>query len=102
VFAASKASVHPDPGRHGGKSCAFEVLDSRVTVPELPAGTPASDQTVSKLLEAIYAAQRPMIFVDRETQMLEAIEQVGQPGQKLGWPTWSSGYGKGDIEQNAA
>ncbi|KNG91089.1 pyruvate decarboxylase [Aspergillus nomiae NRRL 13137] len=68
---------------------------------ELPA-TPSPKHETSVLttvLERIYSAKRPMIFVDGESRALNILPQVDELIKTTHWPTWTSAYGKGLVNE---
>lgn len=56
------------------------------------------DKAVAKVLEKIYAAKQPVIFVDSETRSLKLAEAAEAFIKTTGWPTFTSNAGKGLID----
>ncbi|KAE8352711.1 thiamine diphosphate-binding protein [Aspergillus coremiiformis] len=54
---------------------------------------------LTTVLERIYSAQRPLIFVDGESRALDILPQVDELVKITGWPTWTSTFGKGLVNE---
>ncbi|KAI2471401.1 thiamine diphosphate-binding protein [Annulohypoxylon bovei var. microspora] len=54
---------------------------------------------VDKVLDKIYAAKQPIIFVDGESRALGIVDDVEKLISSTKWPTWSSGFGKGLLDE---
>ncbi|KAG8628820.1 hypothetical protein KVT40_002685 [Elsinoe batatas] len=73
-------------------------LDTVITIPELLAT--GSQQTVlDDVLQKIQAAKSPAILVDGEVRSLRIVEQVEELVRATGWPTWTTAFGKGLINE---
>ncbi len=58
-------------------------------------------QALECILECMYSAQRPLIFVDGESRPCGILEQIDDLIQCTGWPTWTTTSGKGLINEEA-
>ncbi|KAF4123734.1 pyruvate decarboxylase [Geosmithia morbida] len=87
-----------------------DVVDAPVSAERLasPAATlsapdhHAAAQTsaaASAVLERVYAAKKPAIFVDGEVRPMGVTDQVQQLVKATGWPTWVTGYSKSLIDE---
>lgn len=55
---------------------------------------------VSKLIiERMCAGKKPMILVDGESLAYGILEELDQLIKKTGWPTWTSNFGKGCVDE---
>ncbi|KAH8664730.1 thiamine diphosphate-binding protein [Xylariales sp. PMI_506] len=61
--------------------------------------TPSQDDVVSKILDRMYSAKQPVILVDGETRAMGIVEDVQKFIQLTGWPTWTTGFGKGLVNE---
>ncbi|KAE8416071.1 thiamine diphosphate-binding protein [Aspergillus pseudocaelatus] len=68
---------------------------------ELPATPSPKNETsvLTTVLERIYSAKRPLIFVDGESRALNILPQVDELIKTTKWPTWTSAYGKGLVNE---
>jgi pyruvate decarboxylase len=73
-------------------------LSSRPII-SLPVPTQIDMNLVDSILDNLYAAKRPLIFVDGETRNLGAIGEINQLVSLTGWPTWTSPFGKGLVNE---
>ncbi|KAF7596541.1 hypothetical protein BBP40_001415 [Aspergillus hancockii] len=74
-------------------------LDSKkVQLPTTP--SPKHETSVlTTVLERIYSAERPLIFVDGESRALDILPQIDELVRTTGWPTWTSTFGKGLVNE---
>ncbi|KAJ5155592.1 Pyruvate decarboxylase [Penicillium capsulatum] len=73
-------------------------LKSPIQVPAVP--SPLHEpKVIDRILERVYSAQRPVIFVDGESRALEIVDQVDVLIKATNWPTWTSVYGKGLVNE---
>lgn len=73
-------------------------LESKIRIPPVP--SPAHEPAVlAKILERMYSAQRPMIYVDGESTALGIVDQIDTLVQTTGWPTWCTVFGKGLVNE---
>ncbi|KAH8799750.1 thiamine diphosphate-binding protein [Xylogone sp. PMI_703] len=73
-------------------------LESNISIPSFPASSQDS-QILSQVLHRIYSAKQPLLFVDGETRALGVIDEVNTLVEKTSWPTWTSVFGKGLINE---
>lgn len=73
-------------------------LDTNITIPEI-ASPQSSESALNKVLDKIYAAKQPFILVDGETRALGLVEEVHQLIHATQWPTFTTGFGKGLIDE---
>ncbi|KAJ5103641.1 Pyruvate decarboxylase [Penicillium argentinense] len=74
-------------------------LKSPIRIP--PAISPAHEsKVVASILERLYSAQRPLIYVDGESRSLGILDQIDTLVQKTNWPTWASVFGKGLVNES--
>jgi pyruvate decarboxylase len=82
---------------------AMSVSASRLSTP-LTVPAPISPENESKAIEAvlsqIYASLRPAIYVDGESRAFGALDEIRQLISKTQWPTWTSVFGKGLIDES--
>lgn len=73
-------------------------LESPIQVPMVP--SPVHEpQVIDRILERVYNAQRPVIFVDGESRALGIVDQLDTLIKTTNWPTWTSIYGKGLVNE---
>lgn len=59
-----------------------------------------SHVAVSKIVtDRMYASKKPMILVDGESLAYGILEELDQLIKKTGWPTWTSNFGKGCVDE---
>ncbi|KAJ5087377.1 pyruvate decarboxylase [Penicillium angulare] len=71
-------------------------LSIPISVPEVPLPI---DEPVEEVLGRIYSAQRPIILVDGECRSMGILDQVDELVQKTWWPTWTTVFGKGLVNE---
>ncbi|KAE8387383.1 thiamine diphosphate-binding protein [Aspergillus alliaceus] len=77
---------------------ASNLETKKVQLPATP--TPKHEASVlTTILERIYSAKRPMIFVDGESRALDILPQVDELVKTTRWPTWTSTSGKGLVNE---
>ncbi|RAK98557.1 DHS-like NAD/FAD-binding domain-containing protein, partial [Aspergillus ibericus CBS 121593] len=76
------------------------VLASRLSTPILiPDGSPSPHEPLREVLERIYDARQPLILVDGECRPLRILDEVDALVKITGWPTWTTLFGKGLINE---
>ena len=86
------------PDDMGDVLVSSQNLKTPIQVPAVP--SPLHEpKVIDRILERVYSAQRPLIFVDGESRALGIIEQVEALIKATNWPTWTSVYGKGLINE---
>lgn len=73
-------------------------LKSAIRVPPI-LSAPSEPNVIARILERLYSAQRPLILVDGETRSLGILDQVDALVQKTSWPTWTTVFGKGLVNE---
>lgn len=79
-----------------------EVSSERLSVPiKLPETVPMAvhDAVLERITDRIYNAKQPIILVDGESRALRILDDVQNLTQKTNWPTWSTGFGKGLLDE---
>ncbi|KAE8151688.1 thiamine diphosphate-binding protein [Aspergillus avenaceus] len=79
-----------------------EVCGERLATPiRLPETTQsaARESVLARVIERIYAARQPIIVVDGESRPLGILDDLQQLTQITDWPTWSTGFGKGLLNE---
>ncbi|KAI0146125.1 thiamine diphosphate-binding protein [Xylariaceae sp. FL1272] len=64
----------------------------------LTSPTPYNTGVVNKILEKMYEAKQPMILIDGETRALGIVPEVQKLVSITGWPTWSTAFSWGLID----
>ncbi|KAI1876692.1 uncharacterized protein JN550_000764 [Neoarthrinium moseri] len=54
---------------------------------------------VQCLLDRVYSAKRPLILVDGESRSLGILEEIDQLIKATQWPTWTTVFGKGLVNE---
>ncbi|KAL6918524.1 hypothetical protein FSST1_010019 [Fusarium sambucinum] len=54
---------------------------------------------VDSILDSMYAAKRPLILVDGESRNFGVVDEINQLVKITGWPTWTSAFGKGLVNE---
>lgn len=73
-------------------------LGTKIRIPEPPSSA-QEPQVLARILERIYSAQRPFILVDGESTGLGIVDQLDALIKATGWPTWTTVYGKGLVNE---
>ncbi|KAJ8122665.1 hypothetical protein ONZ43_g1195 [Nemania bipapillata] len=77
---------------------AADRLQSELRLP-LAEPTTYSDGVIEKVLEKIYQAKQPTILVDGESRSCGIVELVQQLVDVTGWPSWTTGFGWGLLDE---
>ncbi|KAG5657708.1 hypothetical protein KAF25_007741 [Fusarium avenaceum] len=93
----------------------LQISDDMVQVPVLtanfeiksvispsPSATAIDGDVTNQILERIYSASKPLIFVDGESRNLGVVEEIGNLIETTEWPTWTSAFGKGLVNEELA
>ncbi|KAI1459584.1 thiamine diphosphate-binding protein [Annulohypoxylon moriforme] len=75
-----------------------EQLQTKICIPTVEPNT-YHDSVIEKVINKIYEAKQPVILVDGETRPLGIVDDVEKFVSHTKWPTWSSGFGKGLIDE---
>lgn len=75
-----------------------ERLQTPILVPE-PEPTANLDEVLAKIISKIEAAQQPVIYVDGESRPLRIVDTLQQFVSATKWPTLTSPFGKGLMDE---
>ncbi|ETN40754.1 uncharacterized protein HMPREF1541_05034 [Cyphellophora europaea CBS 101466] len=81
-----------------GASVAEDSLSTPLQIPNA-IHTPAHDQALQKVFDRVYAAKQPIILVDGESRALNIVEEVQQVVEATKWPTWTTTFAKGLLDE---
>jgi len=73
-------------------------LKNPIRVP-LVLSPPHEPKVISRILDRLYSAQRPFILVDGESRSLGILDELDALIQKTNWPTWTTVFGKGLVNE---
>ncbi|OAA38311.1 pyruvate decarboxylase [Metarhizium rileyi] len=73
-------------------------LRTPILVPE-PQATANMDEVLAKIVSKLEAAKQPIIYVDGETRPLRMVDHVQQFVSATKWPTLTSPFGKGLMDE---
>jgi pyruvate decarboxylase len=74
------------------------LLDTPLMLPE-PVMTPKLSQALDSVLDRIRSSKQPCILVDGESRAYDMLAEVQQFVDATKWPTWSSTFGKGLVDE---
>ncbi|KAJ5550973.1 hypothetical protein N7461_005671 [Penicillium sp. DV-2018c] len=74
-------------------------LQTEIRIPEPPSST-FEPQALAQIRERLYSAKRPFILVDGESTALGIVEQLDALIKATNWPTWTTVYGKGLVNEH--
>ncbi|CEL00835.1 Putative Thiamine pyrophosphate-requiring enzyme [Aspergillus calidoustus] len=60
---------------------------------------PQEEAVLCTILERMYGSRKPMLLVDGEARALNITDEVDQFVRLTGWPTFTSGFGKGLVDE---
>lgn len=63
--------------------------------------TDSSTQALECILERVYSTRCPLILVDGESRPCGILDQIDDLVQSTGWPTWTTTFGKGLVNEQA-
>ncbi|KAJ5793091.1 Thiamine pyrophosphate enzyme C-terminal TPP-binding [Penicillium pulvis] len=69
----------------------------KASVPPSPA---CESEVINRILERIYSAKQPAILVDGESKALGVVDQLDNLIQTTNFPTWTSVWGKGLVNES--
>jgi pyruvate decarboxylase len=61
--------------------------------------TAINPEHVAKILDRLHSAKQPVILVDGESRNIGALAEIDQLIRATGWPTWTSAFGKGLVDE---
>ncbi|KAE8136062.1 thiamine diphosphate-binding protein [Aspergillus pseudotamarii] len=73
-------------------------LTSMICLPPAPA-TGHKTVVLSRILERIYTAKRPLILVDGESRPMNVLGDIDRLVKTTGWPTWTTIFGKSLVNE---
>lgn len=74
-------------------------LKTPIRAPLVPS-PPHEPKVISRILDRLYSAQRPFILVDGESRSLGILDELDALIQKTSWPTWTTVFGKGLVNES--
>ncbi|EPS29961.1 hypothetical protein PDE_04911 [Penicillium oxalicum 114-2] len=74
-------------------------LKTPIKIPTTPSAAHES-KVITQILDRLYTAKKPLILVDGESRPLGILDQLDQLIQKTNWPTWTTVYGKGLVNEH--
>ncbi|KAG8670632.1 hypothetical protein FPOAC2_10009 [Fusarium poae] len=74
-------------------------FDVRGVISPSPVATEVDTGSIDKILDRIYSAQKPLILVDGESRNMNVVSEVSELINITGWPTWTSAFGKGLVNE---
>ncbi|KAM0492526.1 hypothetical protein ACHAP8_009881 [Fusarium lateritium] len=70
-----------------------------ISLPVSSTSTQIDMNHVNSILYCFYAAKRPLILIDGESRNLGIVDEINQLVEMTGWPTWTSAFGKGLVNE---
>lgn len=55
----------------------------------------------TRIVDLMYSAKKPLIYVDGEARCLDIVGEVNELINLTGWPTWTSPFGKGLVDEDS-
>ncbi|KAM0287960.1 hypothetical protein ACHAQH_000027 [Verticillium albo-atrum] len=80
------------------KPLSADRLQTPIEVPKGEQDT-AQDAVVDMVLQRIYDAKKPILFLDGESRPLGICEYAQQVIKATNWPTWTTPFGKGLTDE---
>ncbi|KAB8254394.1 pyruvate decarboxylase [Aspergillus pseudonomiae] len=74
-------------------------LSSKIQIPPAVRQPQVEEAALNSVLNRIYSSKKPMILVDGETRAFGMLHGVDHLVRTIGWPTFTSGFGKGLIDE---
>ncbi|KAM0344980.1 hypothetical protein ACHAPU_006859 [Fusarium lateritium] len=74
-------------------------FDARPVIKPSLGGREMDASGINQILERMYSATKPLILVDGESRCLDVLEDIDQLIKTTGWPTWTSAFGKGLVNE---
>ncbi|KAL4783570.1 thiamine diphosphate-binding protein [Aspergillus varians] len=74
-------------------------LETKVALPLPSRQMKVEEKALSALLDRLYSAKRPVILVDGEIRSARIVDEVDHIVRTTEWPTFTSGFGKGLIDE---
>ncbi|KAI9926086.1 hypothetical protein ASPWEDRAFT_38000 [Aspergillus wentii DTO 134E9] len=73
-------------------------LQTKISVP-VPVESETEEAALQLVLERIYSSKKPMIIVDGESRPCGILDEVEHIVKTTEWPTFTTGFGKGLINE---
>lgn len=61
--------------------------------------TRSQDKLITRVLDKIHSAKKPVILLDGESRGMGIVEEVQKLSKATGWPTYVSGFAKGLLDE---
>lgn len=74
-------------------------LKTPLRIPEVPSPD-HEGQVLARIIDRVYSAKQPVILVDGESRALGILDQLDTLIKTTKWPTWTSVYGKGLVNES--
>ncbi|KAF5599579.1 pyruvate decarboxylase [Fusarium pseudoanthophilum] len=74
-------------------------FEKRPVIRPAPSAAEINAETVDKILQRIYSATKPLLYVDGESRSIGAIDEINKLINTTNWPTWTTAFGKGLINE---
>ncbi|KAE8380243.1 thiamine diphosphate-binding protein [Aspergillus bertholletiae] len=74
-------------------------LSLKIQIPPAVRQPQVEEAALQAVLKRIYSSKKPMILVDGETRAFDMLHQVDHFVRMAGWPTLTSGFGKGLVDE---
>ncbi|EAW08975.1 alpha-keto acid decarboxylase family protein [Aspergillus clavatus NRRL 1] len=74
-------------------------LTSKIEIPPPVRQPLVEEAALTCVVNRIYGAKKPMILVDGESRAFGTLAQVDQFIKTTGWPTFTTGFGKGLVDE---
>jgi pyruvate decarboxylase len=78
-----------------------ERLQRKLELPEAVWGPP-QEKAIQAVLEKMHAAKQPIIVADGEIRPMGVVSELQGLTKKTGWPTWTTGFAKGLLDETAS
>lgn len=74
-------------------------LSSKIQIPAAVRQPQVEDAALDAVLRRIYSSKKPMILVDGEARAFGMLHRTNHFVRTIGWPTFTSGFGKGLVDE---
>ncbi|KAF5648916.1 pyruvate decarboxylase [Fusarium sp. NRRL 52700] len=74
-------------------------FEKKPVIRPAPSTAEINAETVDKILQRIYSATKPLLYVDGESRSISAIDEINKLISTTNWPTWTTAFGKGLISE---
>ncbi|KAL2831494.1 thiamine diphosphate-binding protein [Aspergillus cavernicola] len=76
------------------------LLQTKISIPLATRQPKIEEKALKVVLDRIYSAKKPIILVDGEIRSARIMDEVDHIVKSTEWPTFTSGYGKGLIDES--